>query len=145
MKVKAAVTKGIPEQVVETLNSPELAQLVFTKVAQKHLRVGKMGPAEFYVQECDLAVSCDKSLGCEVRLTGVSRNRYRSEQDFYDALNALEKEYRKAIENSLPARSDKRIQLFCVLMLDGFITTPDGKETNMLETEPIWLKSTLVP
>lgn len=108
--------------------------MVLERVLKRHLRVGEFGPAEFYIQQCDLAV-CSEPM-CEVRLTGVSVTTKRATDDFRAALAELEKVYKEVIEILLDP--NEKLQLFVSLMLDQ---APFGETSSLLEREPIYVLS----
>ncbi len=136
MKLKSVVHETCPEELLKVLQSKRLRTEVLERVLQPHLRVGKFGPAEFYIQHCDLAVG-DEPL-CEVRLTGVSVNTRRATDDFRNALRELEQVYREVIEKHLP--SGQHCQLFVSMMLDR---APLGEASSLLEQDPVYVKSQL--
>ena len=134
MKLKSVVHESCPEDLLNALQSAELRKQVLERVLQKHLRVGEFGPAEFYIQHCDIAVG-DEPL-CEVRLTGVSVNKRRATDDFYAALCELEVVYKETIEKFLPR--GQKCQLFVSMMLDR---APLGEQSSLLERDPIYVES----
>lgn len=139
MKIKPAVTEGTPEPVLEALNSKHIARRIYTEVLQGPLRVKSMGPAEWYIQRADETIEVEEgSFGCEVRLTGVSRNPKRSEQDFWDAREVLERIYRETIEENLPV--GMKMQLFVAIMLDAPIRDERGRDTTIVEGDAVWVE-----
>lgn len=114
------------------MQSINLRNDVLERVLRKHLRVGKFGPAEFYVQHCDLAIGNEPM--CEVRLTGVSVNTRRATYDFHSALEELERVYTEVIRKHLSP--GEKCQLFVSLMLDR---APLGESSSLLERDPIYV------
>lgn len=134
MKLKSVVHESCPETLLSALQSTSLRTSVLDRVLRPHLRVGEFGPAEFYIQHCDIAVG-DEPM-CEVRLTGVSVNTRRATDDFRDALRELEQVYREVIEKLLPP--GQRCQLFVSMMLDR---APLGESSSLLERDPVYIVS----
>lgn len=134
MKLKSVVHETCPKNLLAALQGTSLRTSVLERVLRPHLRVGEFGPAEFYIQHCDLAVG-DEPM-CEVRLTGVSVNTRRATDDFRNALVELERVYREIIEKLLP--SGQRCQLFVSVMLDR---APLGESTSLLEKDPTYVES----
>lgn len=128
MKLKPAVSKDAPPDLVRALNG--VRQQVLDEVIGPHLHRPEFGPAEFYVQVCDIG---DPSAGlfCEVRLSGVSRTDDRTEEDFAAALDALANIYRRHIGMHLNA--GQRMQLMVTIMVD----TPPA----LYETAAEWVES----
>jgi len=70
----------------------------------------------------------------------VSKKRTRSDQDFADALRAIEAAYEEVIEAEMPKGA--KAQLFVAIALDGHVEAPGhmgNKSTNLIETEPKWI------
>ena len=134
MKLKSVVHESCPEALRKSLESTTLRELVLERVLRKHLRVGEFGPAEFYVQHCDLAVG-DEPM-CEVRLTGISVNTRRATDDFRNGLRGLEEVYSEILQALLP--EGQKCQLFVSMMLDR---PPLGESSSLLERDPIWVYS----
>jgi len=132
MKLKANVDDRFPEELVRTLNAikPHAAA-----VLQPFLKntVG-MGPAEFFVQHCDLNnEACAAEQGCVVILSQVSITDSRAPDDFRNARAALANLYIEAIQKYI--RSDQRVQMTVSIHLDG----PLGKTgSNLVEGAPVW-------
>jgi hypothetical protein len=85
------------------------------------------------------ATSVDKRV--VVGLTMVSKRRIRSDQDFADALRAIEAVYDEVIAVETPR--GKKAQLFVAIALDGDVEAPlhmGSKRTNLIETEPKWVE-----
>lgn len=112
MKLKAAVAENTPKELVRSFN--DLRREVLDLVVGPCLHRPNFGPAEFYVQRCDEAVSDE--LFCEVRLTGVSRTEDRSEEDFQKALANLVEIYETLIHQNLPR--GQMMQLMVTIMVD---------------------------
>lgn len=129
MKLKAVVRRGCPKAFRDAIES--MRTEVLRVVVGSCLHRPKFGPAEFYIQECDVAVS-DQEL-CEVRLSGVSLSRDRSEQDFDDARECLEMIYRRMIEAHYIV-GDK-CQLMVSIMLDG----PRRDGSSLVEGPAKWV------
>ena len=143
MKFKAAVTLNAPERLIERLNGPETASALMRDVVVACLNVdpSEVGPATHYVQVTDRLVPLIDDVGVVVGLTMVSKKRTRSDQDFADALSAIERIYEEAISAELPR--GLKAQLFVAIALDGEIESPShmgGKATNLIETEPKWIE-----
>src|SRR5262245_32688909 len=136
VKFKAAVTDNAPQRLVERLNSREIASLLMEQVVAKCLHVGEaeIGPATHYVQRTDRLIPYSEDVGVVVGLTMVSRKRTRSDQDFADALRAIEIVYEEAIASEMPPGA--KAQLFVAIALDGDVEAPlhmGGKRTNLIE------------
>jgi len=143
MKFKAAVTDNAPQRLIERLNSREIASLLMEQVVVKclHVSEAEIGPATHYVQRTDRLIPFSEDVGVVVGLTMVSKKRTRSDQDFADALHAIEAIYEEALAKEM-ARGTKA-QLFVAIALDGDIEAPfhmGGKRTNLVETEPKWIE-----
>ena len=140
MKVKAAITEGVPEEFVEKMNSPETAQSIFSLLA-KHLRVApeELGPATHYMQEADRTIQLrPRQWGCEVRVSGVSVTHRRAPIDFWEAVDGLHKLIREIIVQEMPKGT--RVQLFVALMLDSPVPTASrGNMTTLIESTPEWV------
>jgi len=133
MKLKADLHKECPSQMVEAVESSTFREIVYSGVLQRFLHVPDgWGPAEFYIQECDRAVGAGPM--CEVRLSGVSVNRARSTEDFFNARGALEKLYTDTLRPFL--RPGERLQLMATLMLDR---VPLDHNSTMVEAPAIWI------
>jgi len=132
MKLKAVVNVGCPEDLVIALNN--IRGRILVEVLERHLRVkpGSFGPAEFYVQNCDFAVSEEPF--CEVRLTGISVSPARAADDFRNARNELEKIYAEVIHQHL--LQGQKMQLFISVMADRSL--PDGSP-SLVEGNAIWV------
>lgn len=126
MKLKAVIKRGCPAAFRRAIEG--MRKEVMDRVIGPNLHRPNFGAAEFYIQECDLAVS-EEGL-CEVRLSGVSLADDRSERDFDNARAALESLYREKIEKFLPM--GERIQLMVSLMLDG----PRRNGSSLVEGPP---------
>ena len=128
MKLKAVLKRGCPPELAQALESDEFDERVVMEVLVKYLHMSpNIGPAEFYIQECDYAGGRRGDL-CEVRLTGVSVNRKRSVDNFYQARRALERVYAETIHPFL--KPGQRLQLMVSEMLDR---PPDKEETSLIE------------
>ncbi len=134
MKLKAVLWKKAPRDLVEAVESEEFYSRVLLEVLGRCLRVIEFGPAEFYIQACDVAVGSTKPM-CEVRLSGVSVTTKRSTQDYWDALCVLEDLYRETMEDLLPEESE--CQLFVAMMLDR---PPLQESSSLLEREPVYVR-----
>ena len=109
MKAKAVLvnTEFLPnwKAIEATLNSRTFAIDIQEHVLGPCLRSPEPGPAEFYLQFCDHAVSGADGPGVEVRLTGVSGPEIatrRSRDDYPAALKALTRLYHIMIAMLLP-------------------------------------------
>ncbi len=139
MKVEPSVTRTAPPLVIADLSQTNLADRIYEEVLRQHLHVKEMGPAEFYVDPPNLSIErSNGELGCEVRLTGVSYTRERSEQDFYNARAALQDIYAAVISVHLPL--GMKMQLFVVIMIDQPIRDPDSSRTTLVEENAIWVE-----
>lgn len=133
MKLKADLHEECPDAMRAAVESPAFRERIYREVLATHLRVPSgWGPAEFYIQQCDFAVGAGPM--CEVRLSGVSVNRRRSTQDFFDARLALQVIYAFTITPFL--KPGERLQLMTTLMLDR---VPLGHDSNMIEDEAVWI------
>lgn len=144
MKLKADIVNGDlcpdAEGIAQFLSSREFAAEVQRRVLTPHLRSPKPGPAEFYLQACDLAVSADEAIGVEARLSGVSGPTIatrRSIEDYPNALAALVELYRDTIERLLT--TGFRCQIFVALMTDTPVKFK-GEPTTLLESDPDWIE-----
>ena len=131
MKLKAVLQKDGSEELRREIESRAFRQRVLDEVLKRHLRAPDFGPAEFYIQECDLAESDPM---CNVRLTGLSVNRRRSTDDFHQATEALETMYADAIRRHLPF--GQRCQLYVELHLDR---PPLDEHSSIIERPPIYI------
>lgn len=129
MKLKAVIQRGCPSQFRNAIEA--MRNEVMSRVIGPHLHRPDFGPAEFYIQECDEAVS-EEPL-CEVRLSGVSLAYDRSEKDFDDARTALEMVYKRKIEEFFPTGIN--VQLMVSLMLDG----PRKNGSSLVEGPTEWV------
>ena len=135
MKLKAVISRGCSSTLRDAIEG--MRQEVMDEVIGPHLKRPKFGPAEFYIQECDLAVS--EQGFCEVRLSGVSLSKDRSEQDFDNARQALEDLYQRKIRSHLLA--GHTYQLMVSIMLDG-PRRCDG--SSLVEGRAIWVDGTVI-
>ncbi|MEK7645243.1 MAG: hypothetical protein AAB391_02925 [Patescibacteria group bacterium] len=119
MKLKATAHAGLPESLLNALN--EIRPKVVRGVLAPHLKVSlKIGPAEFFVQQSDLADAATHEFFVHVGLSGVSLNNERSNNDFTRALEALVALYKHEIVTCKDlAGTEKLVQLFVVIYLDG--------------------------
>ncbi|MGA2417883.1 MAG: hypothetical protein ABSF55_01420 [Candidatus Staskawiczbacteria bacterium] len=129
MKLKAVITYGCPEQLRDAIEG--MRTDVMKGVIGPCLHRPSFGPAEFYIQRCDEAIS-EEGL-CEVRLSGVSVTRDRSDKDFDDAAEVLEELYTRRIAENLPI--GQRIQLMVSIMLDQ----PRRDGSSLVERTPVWV------
>ena len=139
MKLEAVITRGVPDEVVDDLGGDGFAMDFLAMVVGDCLGVehATQRPAEFCVQEPDRTVCVNGHFGVELRLTGVSRQG-RSAKEFHDALKSLVDIAKEHIARNL---KKGRVQLFCVIMLDGDVETSPGSGvySNTLESEAIWI------
>jgi len=145
MKLKAAMTDGMPGVIVEAMSSREFASSFLEQVVGEALGVEKphLRPAEFYVQKPDFTINCGE-FGVELRLTGVSREGRKAKQ-FHDALKALHELARNALQQAVNVKGlQYKVQLFCVMMLNGDVETSPGSGvySNVLEHPAEWVEST---
>ena len=127
MKLKAVVATTCPTFLRKAIES--MRADVMERVVGPHLKRPDFGPAEFYIQVCDEAIS--KEQFCEVRLSGVSITDDRSVQDFRNAQAALQALYKEKIEANLSKRY--RCQLMVSIMLDA---PPKPGMTTLVEAKP---------
>lgn len=143
MKLKAAATRTLPPALLEAMNSSRITEQ-FYEIIEDCLNVDRdaIGPATHFVQETDLTIPDEEhGMGVNVAFTMVSVNRHRSSQDFADALCAIERVYEDMIADFVPTGT--KVQLFCVLAVDGEIEDFNGRPTRLLETEPKWVEGRL--
>jgi len=145
MKLKAAITRGAPEAVVNALGSSEFARSFLVAVVEDQLGASKSieRPAEYYVQEPDYTVNIEGRFGVELRLTGVSRSNRKAAQ-FHRAIKKLNELANQTIAKALQASgSGVEVQLFCVLMLDGDVETAPGSGvySNTLESDAVLVQA----
>lgn len=143
MKFKAAITDNAPVRLLKRLDDRETAELLMAKVVQGCLHVNHqdLGPATHYVQKSDSLIALTDDIGVVVGLTLVSKMRSRSDQDFADALDAIEHIYEKIVREEV--QRGRRAQLFVAIALDGDVEAPrhmGGRQTNLLETVPKWIE-----
>ena len=143
MKFKAAITDNAPPKLIDRLDSPTTAALLMKRVVRDclHVAAADLGPATHYVQATDRLIALSQDVGVVVGLTMVSKQRTRSDQDFEDALRAIEAIYEDVIAAEMPAGS--RAQLFVAIAIDGDVEPPlhmRGRRTNLIETEPKWVE-----
>src|SRR5882762_7881005 len=142
MKFKAAITDNAPAGLVERLNAADTASLLMGRVVEVCLLVVRsdLGPATHYVQKTDTLVPVSNDVGLVVGLTMVSTTRNRSDQDFADALTAIEGIYAEILGEEMPMGSVA--QLFVAIALDDEVEAPahmGSRRTNLLETVPRWI------
>ena len=146
MKLKADVlnVQIFPwgERIITTLNGKEFHLAWIEGIVINHLKVPreKINPASYYTQHCDRGWGgfCDK-LGIEVRLSGVSRTRARSGEDFDRALEALANLYKTRVASVTPI--GESVNGLIVIMMDKAVETASGKEEVLLEVE-FWVEGT---
>ena len=149
MKGKAVLSRGIPKAVIDELNNQTFVCCFIEDIIKKQLGAKNPleRPAEYYVQEPDFiiqAVSCYYAV--EFRLTGVTRNG-RTPSQLHRALNAMHLLVKETIRIALvDSTSEERIQMFCVLMLDGDIETRpgSGEYSTVLESDAEWISAQIV-
>jgi len=139
MKLKAAITEGTPQEVVDAFSSQEFAAN-FLQFVLPHLGIKDAldRPAEFYVQRPDRTIAANRRCGVEVRLTGVSRGN-RTAKMFHEALKTLDSLVKRTAYEALTA-PEQSIQTFVVMMLDDEVETAPGSGiySCVLEAEPSW-------
>lgn len=145
MKLKAAISEGTPKEVFDAFGDAQFASAFLNKIVDSCLgaQAPAARPAEFYVQKPDETVCVNGQFGVEVRMTGVSRGQRCSAQ-FEQAMHLLFVLSKYAIANALQrAGSEEKVQLFCVIMLDGVVEYPtgSGEWTNTPESQAIWISS----
>ena len=139
MKLKAAITEGTPQEVVDAFSSSDFAAN-FLLFVLPHLGIMNAldRPAEFYVQRPDRTISANGRCGVEVRLTGVSRSN-RTPKQFHEALKTLDSLVKRTTYDAL-TDTEQSVQTFVVMMLDNEVETEPGSGTYscVLEAEPSW-------
>ncbi len=148
MKLKAVLINFDPhasetDALLEALHSAALLESVEDRVIRGALRSSEMGPAEWYLQECDMGRHPSGKRGVEVRLTGVSKTWKRSDADFTSAREELLDIYRKAIEKNLSAR--RECQLFVAVMVDAPVQLENGISSPIVESAAPWIKDKKKP
>ncbi|MDP3727128.1 MAG: hypothetical protein Q8R35_00635 [bacterium] len=127
------------------------AERMAEEVIEPILGASGLGPAEFYIQECDPATSPAKLFGIEIRLTGLSgpdTAPHRAHLDYPKALDALTNLYYGTIAEHLGHGG--RAQLLVSLMCDSpvrlphgftgkFVQFPPGFESTLLESTVLWV------
>ena len=148
MKIKATVARVDPKQ------SPELAKALdelseaFTNMRDEVLKkalgphiigANNMGPAELFVQQSDRMGLTDSDLGCDVQISRMSKTPRRSDQSFWDALDAFQELCVEKIKQHLP--KGERMQLLVSAVIDSQVwnRVPGSSDTNLIEGEPIWV------
>ncbi len=144
MKLKAVITYGAPQAVVDAMTSRKFLLVYMDEVLSALLGVSnpQERPAEYYVQEPDRTINLG-SLGVELRLTGVSRAGRKSSQ-FHRALQTLQTLAKASLQEALDGSGHRvGVQVFTVIMLDGEVETEpgSGKYSNTLESEAEWVRS----
>ena len=138
MKLKAVLKLDCDPAMQAATESKSFYNEVLARVLIPHLHMKEdLGPAEFYIQQADMAVGREENL-CEVRLSGVSTNRYRSTNDFFSARHALEKLYCETLQQFL--KPNERLQLMVSLILDQ---PPFDLKTTLIErggSPAIWIE-----
>lgn len=140
MKVKAAITEGVPQKLIEAIDSADTARQIFVLLAH-NLRTaeGELGPATHYMQKSDQTIQVwPGKFGCEVRVSGVSVTYRRAPVDFWNAVSELHKFLKELIEKTVPKGT--KIQLFAALMLDNPVRDAQGNQTTLLESTPEWVE-----
>src|SRR3989344_3433236 len=133
MMVKADLHQERPDGMQAAVESAAFRERVYKEVLSTHLRVpAGWGPAEFYIQQCDLAVGAGPM--CEVRLSGVSVTSRRALDDFKDARKALQDIYQQTVKPFL--RPGERMQMMVTIMLDR---VPLDHNSTLVEADPIWI------
>jgi hypothetical protein len=143
MKFKAAITDNAPEKLIRRLDDMATASLLMQRVVVEclHVAAADLGPATHYVQATDRLIALSQDVGVVVGLTMVSKQRTRSDQDFEDALLAIESVYAEIVASEMPR--GRRAQLFVAIAIDGDVEAPlhmRGRRTNLIETEPKWIE-----
>lgn len=140
MKLKATARASMSASLFRAIN--EIRPKVIAQVLVPHLRVDpKIGPAELFVQETDLADAETHEPFIHVGLSGVSMNAERSDNDFLRARDALVALYRDLIikhrESFGPTeRAGRGVQLFVVIYLDAKHRTTGS---SLVESAPEWV------
>ncbi len=143
MKLKAAITEGADQAIIDAFGSQRFATEFLMEVAEGHLWVNSAlrRPAAFYVQKPDVTVNVGGGFGVELRLTGASRSG-RTPKQFHEAIQALYNLAVCTISGELAVSgSESRFQLFVVIMLDGQVETAPGSNrySNVLESPETWV------
>lgn len=144
MRLETTISNTAPQALFDAFGGSEFADVFLTSVVGDILGAKQpwLCPAEYSVQMPDRSVGRDPEIwSVELRLTGVSRNGRKVSQ-FHDALDELLQNAIEVIEGVLgEVDGNPRVQLFCVLMLDGDVETwlGSGAYSPVLERPAVWL------
>lgn len=132
MKLKSVLNADSPDELVQRLQSWTWRNTVLKSVLVPYLHVPQdFGPAEFYIQHCDLSQS---KFMCVVTLTGVSVTTSRSTDDFKDTVDALVEIYGAILEVYI--KKGERCQLMVSIHLDQI---PFGRTSPLIE-RMVWIE-----
>jgi len=146
VKLKASVTSGAPDSLVEAFGSADFAGVFLQGVVEDVFGVVDPArrPAEYYVQFPDQTVQLSHEIfGVEVRLTGVTRGE-RAPKVFHDALKKLEELVIETVQEAIKD-TGFRVEVFVVLMLDSDVPAPPwtnaeaSEYTSVLESDAKWV------
>ena len=145
MKGKATVAS------VDSAKNPALARALdslaeaFTNMrdeVQKALRphivgIREMGPGGLFLQQPARMGLTESGLGCDVQISRMSKTPRRSDQSFWDALDAFRVLCEQKIQEFLPR--GERMQLLVSFVIDGAIwnRSPGFPATNLIQSNPI--------
>lgn len=140
MKLKCAATSNLPPALLLALDSAEVVEAFDSIIIRcLHVKWQDIGPATHFVQETDKTIPRRNGEGgINVAFTMVSNNRFRSDEDFAQALRAIEDLFAGFIHAHVP--QGQKVQLFCVLQTERDIEGFDGKPVRLLETDPVWIE-----
>jgi|SRR3989338_3627442 len=102
--------------------------------------VRNMGPGELFFQQSDRMGLTKSGLGCDVQLSRMSKTPRRSDQSFWDALDAFQALCAKKIQQYLP--EGEKMQLLVSFGIDAAVwnRTPGAPNTSLIETDPLWVE-----
>lgn len=144
MKLKAVVFADAPPALIESLNAIRYDALHLVLIP--FLQVPPhFGPAEFYVQQCDLCNRAREDSShdhmCVVGLSNVSGPtiaRARSIDGYFKAQAKLQELYAGRVKSYLPFGS--RCQLYVSIALDSPIPDTSGRPTTLVEGPTVWVQ-----
>jgi hypothetical protein len=149
VKGKATVASADPERNPELAKAlDELADAfthirdeVQTKALGPHIVGARdMGPGELFFQTSDRMGITTSGLGCDVQISRMSKTPRRSDQGFWDALDAFQKLCVEMIERYL--LRGERMQLLVSFVIDSAVWNriPGAANTNLIESDPVWIE-----
>lgn len=139
MKIKAVVSRKAPKAVHDATDDDAwCAEMLVATLTPLGVTDALDRPSEFYVQDNDVAKQLKAGVfGVEVRLSGVSRLKRKSEQ-FTKAVKVLFAQYAQCIAGALDG-TDVRVQLFVSEMINGDVQGEDGTWSPILEVPAQWI------